>query len=74
MSYEMIAERLRDVPETALVEIWHYIEFICSKYSVPTDSCKKDTSFIDAMGGLLSHDEAEELKQNRHLKFQEIDV
>lgn len=74
MSYEMIAERLREVPDSALVEIWHYIEFICSKYAVPTDPCKKDTSFIDAMGGLLSHDEAEELRQNRHLKFQEIDV
>lgn len=72
MSYEMIAERLRDVPETALVEIWHYIEFICSKYAEPSNSLEKDTAFIDEMAGLFSAEEMTKFRQECNLSFKEI--
>lgn len=32
---------------------------------------KKDTSFIFAMQGILSHDDVEDIRKNRHLKFKE---
>ena len=32
----------------------------------------EDTSFIDDMCGILSHEEAEELRQSCHLKFKEV--
>lgn len=33
---------------------------------------QKDTSFIDDMCGILSHEEAEELRSHCHLHFKEI--
>ena len=33
---------------------------------------KKDTSFIFAMQGILSHDDVEDMRKNRHLKFKEM--
>ncbi|MBR6061190.1 MAG: hypothetical protein IKP67_03875 [Spirochaetales bacterium] len=34
----------------------------------------QDTEFIDNMIGILSHGEVEEMRENCHLKFKEIEI
>lgn len=70
MPYDVMERRIKELPTIAQEEIYHYVNYI---YSIYTEEPKivKDTSFIDDMVGILSHEEAEELLRHCHLNFKE---
>ncbi len=42
------------------------------KQNAEEKEAKKDTSFIDAMQGVLSHEDVEAIRATHHLKFKEV--
>lgn len=70
MPFEVLERKIESLPQNARVEIYHYVDYICSIYMKDKKS-KKDTSFIDDMFGMMSHDEAEEMREHCHLHFKE---
>ena len=68
MSYEMIMEKVRTLPETALEEVSLYIDTIVNKYQSRQTI---DFSFVDNIFGTLSDSEADELRSCCGLKFRE---
>ena len=70
MPYEIAAEKIRVLPEKAVEEVMHYIDYITMIY-VNKPKAEKDTSFIDNMQGILSHEDVEEIRRTSHLKFKE---
>ncbi len=68
MSYEMVVEKLKTLPETALEEVSLYLDAIVSKYQARHTI---DFSFVDNIFGTLSDSEADELRSCCGLKFRE---
>ncbi|MBR4005302.1 MAG: hypothetical protein IKI90_05585 [Treponema sp.] len=68
MSYEMLMEKVRTLPETALEEVSLYIDTIVNKYQSRQTI---DFSFVDNIFGTLSDSEADELRSCCGLKFRE---
>lgn len=68
MSYEMLKEKVRTLPETALEEVSLYIDTIVNKYQSRQTI---DFSFVDNIFGTLSDSEADELRSCCGLKFRE---
>lgn len=68
MSYEMLMEKVRTLPEKALEEVSLYIDTIVNKYQSRQTI---DFSFVDNIFGTLSDSEADELRSCCGLKFRE---
>ena len=56
MSYEMVVERMKTVPEAALDEIYTYIEAVCDKYNVPVHNEEYGLAFIKKYAGRIDRD------------------
>ena len=68
MSYEMVMEKVKTLPETALEEVSVYLDKIGSIYQARQNV---DFSFVDNIFGTLSDSEADELRSCCSLKFKE---
>ena len=66
MSYEMVMEKVKTLPETALEEVSVYLDKIGSIYQARQNV---DFSFVDNIFGTLSDSEADELRSCCALKF-----
>lgn len=70
MPYELIAEKVRALPARAVEEVMHYIDYIATLYAGNPKE-EKDTSFIDAMQGILSHEDVESIRETSRLRFRD---
>ena len=68
MSYEMIIEKIKTLPETALEEVSIYLDKIGNIYQ---SRQTVDFSFVDNIFGTLNDSEADELRSSCGLKFRE---
>ncbi len=68
MSIEMIMEKVKTLPETALEEVSIYLDKIGNIYQARQNV---DFSFVDNIFGTLSDSEADELRSSCGLKFRE---
>lgn len=68
MSYEMVMEKIKTLPEAALEEVSVYLDKIGNIYQAKQNV---DFSFVDNIFGTLSDSEAAELRSCCGLKFRE---
>ena len=66
MSYDMVMEKIKTLPETALEEVSLYLDKIGSIYQARKNI---DFSFVDNIFGTLNDSEADELRSCCGLKF-----
>ena len=75
MPYEVLETKIKSLPESYIPAILGFIELLRQHDEMEKrENQIKDTSFIDNMVGILSHEEVEEMRHNCHLKFKEINV
>ena len=75
MPYEVLERKIKSLPESYIPAILGFIELLKQHDEAERiNSQPKDTSFIDNMVGIFSHDEIEEMRQSCHLKFKEIEI
>ena len=70
MPYEIVAEKVKALPARAVEEVMHYVDCITTVY-VSSPKEKKDTSFIDDMQGILSHEDVGAIRSTCHMRFNE---
>ena len=68
MSYDMVMEKIKTLPETALEEVSLYLDKIGNIYQARKNI---DFSFVDNIFGTLNDSEADELSSCCGLKFRE---
>ena len=68
MSYEMVMEKIKTLPEAALEEVSVYLDKIGNIYQAKQNV---DFAFVDNIFGTLSDSEADELRSCCGLKFRE---
>ena len=56
MSYEMVMERMKTIPEAALDEIYLYIEAVCRRYDSASHSVDEGLAFIKKYAGRIDRD------------------
>lgn len=56
MSYEMVLERMKKVPEVALDEIYSYIEAVCDRYESTANSVEDGLAFIKKYAGSIDRE------------------
>ena len=77
MSYEQVAERIKTLPENYLTSIMGFIDLLQSHDEVEQEKESEksiDFSFVDDMFGIISDEEADEMRKHCHLKFKEIEA
>jgi hypothetical protein len=73
MPYEVLEQKIKALPETAFIEVSHYVDYIYSKYvDDKTDEQAEKVNALNSIFGILSDDEAEEMREHCHLNFREV--
>jgi len=74
MPYDVLERKIKALPATAFDEVSHYVDYIYSIYVADKKSeQEKKLEALDGIFGILSDEEAEEMKKHCHLNFREVE-
>lgn len=71
MTYEVLEQKIKTIPQNSIQEVYDYIEYVCYKNEKKVSSVQnKDFSAVKAMFGTVSADVAQDIRKSR-INFQE---
>ena len=73
MPYEVLEEKIKALPAKAFEEVSHYVDYIYSLYIPRMDEKEKKLAALNGIFGILSDEEADEMRTHCHLKFREVE-
>jgi len=74
MAFNAVSNVEKQIAMFSLSEQIRIMAYVANlvKQNSEAKEVKKDTSFIDAMQGVLSHEDVEAIRATHHLKFKEV--
>ena len=74
MAFNAVSNVEKQIAMFSLSEQIRIMAYVANlvKQNSEAKEVKKDTSFIDAMQGVLSHKDVEAIRATHHLKFKEV--
>ena len=74
MAFNAVSNVEKQIAMFSLSEQIRIMAYVANlvKQNSEAKEVKKDTSFIDAMQGVLSHKDVETIRATHHLKFKEV--
>ena len=76
MPYEMLQKKISALPAQYYLELVDYVEFLVQKAQKMTEQERlynEKIAALDAITGILSDEEAAEMRKHCHLQFKEIE-
>lgn len=74
MPYDVLEKKIKALPATAFDEVSHYVDYIYSIYVADKMSeQERKLEALDGVFGILSDEEAAEMRSHCHLSFREVE-
>ena len=74
MPYDVLEKKIKALPSTAFDEVSHYVDYIYSIYvGDKKNEQERKLEALDGIFGILSDEEAAEIRNHCHLNFREVE-